>query len=150
MQLQLIVNFPILRLPTMTVDPNRRAREKTSPIGDRHFSHTCAPWVTDNSRLSGPADKTSSPPCARPSRPSPISQSSLLARYTTCTHTWRRVARLGGGRRGSSLSGALMHARSICWYNTDVSCIALRYVSLAFRIARGGDLLMTVLQIDTS
>jgi len=34
-----------------------------------------------------------------------------------------------------SLSCALMHARSICWYNTDVSRIALRYVSLAFRIA---------------
>lgn len=130
----------------MTVDPNREVREKASPIGgDRHFSHTCTPWVTDNGWLSDPADKTGSPPCARPSRPSPISQSSLLARYTTCTHTWRRVARLGGGSLGSSLSGALMHARSICWYNTDVSRIALRYVSLAFRIAPwSGDLLMTV------
>jgi len=99
-ELQLI-NFPILNYrqwPSIPID--REAREKTSPISYRRFSYTCAPWVTDNGWLSGPADKTGSPPCARPShpsRPSPISQSSLLARYTTCTHTWRRVAKLGGG-----------------------------------------------------
>lgn len=130
------------RGPSMTIDTAARGvregesdRQQSPPL-PRRFSHTCAPGL----RIMAGCPTLRTRPVASPPSPPHVHAHLALSSHKAYTPSEihnvythvvsRRETREVDSSR--SLSHSLMYARSICWYKTDVSRIALRrYASLS-------------------